>query len=173
MAKMLAPKTTIWWVDSTGTFNPLIPTAAALLADIVSLKAVNISCAIATGYTLNPTDSDTGDDKTICDTANAQTRGSANYEAMLPFYLEADAVGDPASVFLKAFELFKFKGATGTLVRRVGKLSTVPAAATDLVDIFTVMSDQSRYTEGDAGGAIRFEVPFLPQGYVTTNEPLA
>lgn len=173
MAKMLSPKTTIWWIDSTGSFVPGTPTASALLADITSGKAVNISCAIVTGYTLNPTESDTDDSKTICDAANSKNRGLANYEADLNFYVEADPVANTTSVFLAAWNLFRAKGATGTLVRRVGYLSSVAPAATQLVDIFTVQSDNSRIIEADAGGPIQFKVPFLPQGYMITNVALA
>jgi len=173
MAKMLAPNTTIWFVKAVGTFNPLVPTVAALLVDIGASTAINLSAAIASGYTLNPTDSDTDDSKTIVDETNTSSRGAANYECTLPFYREADIVANPTSDFQIAWELFKTKGVYGTVLRRVGKKYLTAPVAADLIDIFTVLSDNARDIEADSGGPYQFEVPFFSQGYVNMNEPLA
>ncbi len=170
--KMMSPNTTIWFVKSDGTFTAQNMDASLLIADIASGKAINLSAAIATGYTLGATESDTDDSKTIVDEANTQTRGNGNYEAELPFYLEADAVTNTTSPFLIAYTLFKDSDVTGTLVKRMGYKYTVAPAATQEVSVFTVLSQEPRVTEGEAGGPIQFTVPFLAQGYMNVNEPL-
>lgn len=170
--KMISPNTQIIWVASDGTFVPSVPTAAALNADLTSGKAKNISAAIATGYTLNPTASDTDDSKTIVDEANSASRGAGNYEAELSSYLEADPVTNTTSEYLVFQGLFEIAGASGTLLRRVGRKSTVAPAATHLYDIFTVESDEPTYEEPDSGGPIKMTVTFNPLGFMNVNEPL-
>ncbi len=172
MAKMLAPTTAIWWVASDATFNRLVPTASALAADITSGKAVRISPAIVTGSTLNPTDSDTDESSSIEDSATGQNRGNANYEASLTLFREDDPVTNTTSIFEKAWLLFRLKGATGTLVRRIGYLPTVAPAAGQEVDMFGVVSDNPRIIEEDGGGPVKVEVPFGKTGFMNINEPL-
>ena len=80
MAKMMNPNTTIWWVPEGGFEDPANPTAAEINA------GENISCAIVTGFTLNPTDSDTDDTRSICDEGNVANPTWDNYEANLTFF---------------------------------------------------------------------------------------
>lgn len=174
--KMMSPNTTIWFVKATHstapTFNALAPDASALAADVTSGAAVNLSEAIAAGYTLNPTASDTDDSKTIVDEANSQSRGLGNYEAELPFYLEDDPTTNTQSPFQIAFDLFKDARVAGVLVKRQGyKFNVAPAAGQD-VSTFAVLSMEPRITESDAGGPISFVVPFMSQGQMLVNEPL-
>lgn len=174
MAKMMAPNTSIFWVKPDATFLPFgTRSAAAFVADITSGKIVNLSAAIATGYTLNATDSDTDDSKTIVDEANSSSRGNGNYEAELPFYLEADKVTNTDSEFLAAYNLFRSKGLYGTLVKRLGYKYTVAPATGQNISAFYVRSRTPRITAGDAGGPISFTVPFAPQGQMDLNKPLA
>lgn len=172
VTKLLSPSTTIWFVKSNGTFLATSPDASNLAADVTSGAAVNLSSAIATGYTLGATDSDTDSSKTIVDNANSSSRGNGNYEITIPFYRERDAVTNTDSVFLAAFLLFKNKGVQGIFVKRIGYLYTVAPAAGQLVSVFTALSGNPRDIESDAGGPISFEVPFFPQGYMNVNEPL-
>lgn len=171
--KMMSPNTTIWFVKSTGTYNPVAPSAAALAADITSGAAINLSAAIAAGYTLNATASDTDDSKTIVDEANSQSRGNGNYEAELPFFMEDDPTTNTTSPFLIAYNLFKDGRVAGTLVKRLGYKSTVAQAAAQEVSNFGVLSKEPRITESDAGGPISFVVSFHPQGQMLVNEALA
>lgn len=160
MAKMLNPNETIWWVPAdTPGFNPDAPSAAALT------EARNISCAIVTGYTLNPTDSDTDDSTTICDSANVDNPTSYNYEANITFEREAEGAGyDPTSPRARAFEFFKQPDADGFLVRRLGMRNTVAPAAGQEVSVFKVSSDFPQDVVPEDNGAIQMTVPFLPQG---------
>ena len=162
--KMLNPKTTIWFVPDAGITNPAVITAVQVNA------GTNISCAITRGYTLNPTDSDTDDTASICDTGNSQTRLYDNYEAEITFFKDANAA-DGASVYNTAFNLFKAPDVKGWLIRRLGKVSTSTAVAGDVVEAFYVSNDRMRSVDGGDAGPIQFTVPFLPQGtysgYVT------
>ncbi len=174
MAKMMSPNTSIFWVKPDATFQPFgTKSAAAFITDLAAGKIVNLSAAIATGYTLNATDSDTDDSKTIVDEANASSRGNGNYEAELPFYLEADKVTNTDSEFLIAYALFKTKGQYGTLIKRLGYKYTAAVAATQIFSAYAVRSRAPRTTAGDAGGPISFTVPFAPQAQMDLNKPFA
>lgn len=155
MAKMMSPKTTIWWVTNPA-YNPDSPSAAMLTA------AANISCAIVQGYTVNATDSDTDDTKSICDSANALTPTFRNYEGNITFFRDSN-VADVASDFSKAFVFFRTKGTTGFIVRRLGKLPSVAAAAGDVVSSYKFINDNPQDVVGDSG-PIQMTVPLLPQG---------
>lgn len=165
MAKMMSPNTTIWWVPLAGIANYTAPTVAELTA------GTNISAAIVTGYTLAATDSDTDDSKTITDEGNVQTPTFGNYEANLSFF--RDAIGDTPTIFTTAIALFTAGRVEGWLVSRHGfKSNTAPLAA-QLVSVFRVTSDFHQTVEGDGGAPIQLTVPFLPQGQMALNVPIA
>lgn len=168
MAKMMSPAETVWWVPAeTVGWNPDAPSAAILT------EARNISCAIVSGYTLNPTDSDTDDTTSICNSANVSTPTFYNYEANLTFFREEVGVDeDRTSAMYRAFAFFKHPDAVGYLVRRMGYRNTVAAAAGQEVDVFYVSSDYGQDVVDD-GGPIQFTVPFLPQGKMNINIALA
>ncbi len=165
MAKMMSPNTTIWWVTDA-TFDPDVPSAAKLTA------AANISCAIVSGYTLNPTDSDADDSTSICDGANVEVPTFYNYEGNITFFRDADLAAT-TSDYAKAFAFFKTRGNTagGYLVRRVGYASTVAAAVGHVVSSFKFISDYPQDVVED-GGPIEFTTPFLPQGKMALNKTL-
>lgn len=156
--KMLNPNTTIWWVPLAGITNPLAPTASQVNA------GTNISCAITRGYTLNPTDSDTDDTASICDTGNVKTRLYDNYEGEITFFKDANSA-DGSSVYNAAFALFKSPDVAGFLVRRLGKKSTSTAVAGDVVEVFQFTNDRTRSVDGGDAGPVQFTVPYLPQGF--------
>lgn len=164
MAKMMSPNTTIWWVPDSANWNPLVPSAALLTT------ARNISCAVVSGYTLNATDSDTDDSTSICDGANIELPTFYNYEANITFFRESN-LADTTSDYYKAFNFFKAGRQPGWLVRRVGYLSSVAAAATQVVSSYKVISDYPQDVVED-GGPIEFTVPFLPQGNMDLNRAL-
>lgn len=165
MAKMMSPNTTIYYYPDNGFADPSKPTLAELNAGI------NLSCAIATGYTLNFTDSDTDDSKTICDEANVQNRGFSNYEASLTFYRAPIGATDLESqTFEVAYDLFKGnKRELGWLVSRQGYKSDVSFAANQPFSIFKVMNDYGQDVSGEGGAPIQFTVPFLQQGQAWPN----
>lgn len=164
--KMMSPKTSIWFVPESARITVGTDTNVAFDPDAPQLpfltNARNVSCAVVAGYTLNPTDSDTDDSRSICDAANVATPTFYNYEANITFFRE----GDPANTtsdYYKAFQFFKHKGARGYLVRRLGFLSNVAPAAGQEVSSYLVVSDNPQDVFED-NGPIQFTVPFLPQG---------
>jgi hypothetical protein len=165
---MMSPNTTIWWVPkSTVGFDPDAPSAALLT------EALNISCAVVSGYTLNPTDSDTVDDATICNSANSSTPTFYNYEGNISFERESTGVdADDASARARAFDFFKHPDAEGYFVRRHGYRETVAAAAAQEVSVFYFISDNPQDVVADDGGPIQMTVPFLPQGKMVLNKAL-
>lgn len=158
--KMLNPNTTIWVVPENGIVNPEAPKATEINA------GENISCAIVRGYTLNPTDSDTDDSASICDTGNVANRLYDNYEGELTMFREGD-VSDTDSVFNIAFELFKEPDSRVWIVRRLGKRNTVAATTGDEVELFLFSNDRIRSVDGGDAGPIQFTVPLLAQGTYT------
>jgi hypothetical protein len=165
MTKMMSPNTTIWWVPLAGITDVEAVTAAQINA------GVNLSAAVATGFTLGATDSDTDDSKTIVDEANVETRTFGNYEGNLSFF-RSDKVNVTA-VFDTAYALFKEGRVEGYLVSRHGKKATATAAAGDTISIYHFISDYGKTVEGDGGAPIQYEVPFLPQGNFDVNQELA
>ena len=157
MQKMLNPNTTIWVIPESGIVDPEKPTVAEITA------GENISCAITRGYTLNPTDSDTDDTASICDSGNVQTRLLDNYEGELTFFKDADST-DATSIYNIAFELFEQPDARVWIVRRLGKKNTAPIAVGDKVELFLFSNDRTRSVDGGDSGPIQFTVPLLPQG---------
>ena len=163
--KMMSPAETIWWVPAdTPSWNPDAPSAAILT------EARNISCAVVSGYTLNPTDSDTDDTTSICNSSNSADFTFYNYEANLTFFREEQgANANNTSAYARAFKFFKNVDADGYLVRRMGYLESTPAAASQEVSVFYVQSDYPQDVVPDDGGPIQFTVPFLPQGKMNLN----
>lgn len=160
--KMMSPNTRIDWYPLNAFANWEEPTAEELNS------GTNISCAIAQGYTLAFTASDTDDSKTICDEGNVSNRGFSNYEASLPFF--RDGIGDNTTVFTTARDLFKGnERVEGYLVSRQGWKSTVPYGEGQHINIFHVMSDLSRTNVSEGGSPIQFEVPFMSQGNAVAN----
>ena len=163
--KMMSPSETVWWVPAgTAGWDPDAPSAAVLTA------ARNISCAIVSGYTLNPTDSDTDDTTSICNGANTSDFTFYNYEGNLPFFREeVGANANNTSAYARAFEFFKNVDANGFLVQRFGYLESTPAAAGQEVRVFAFSTDYTQDVVPDDGGPIQFTVPFLPQGKMNLN----
>lgn len=164
MSKMMSPNTTIWWITDP-TYDPLLP-KATLLTD-----AANISCAIETGYKLNPTDSKTDNSVTICDDNNAEALTSYNYEGELTIFRDADLAAT-TTAFAKAWAFFEHKtGVEGWLVRRVGKLSTSAAIVGDEVSSFKfIAEDPADVVAEDA--PIKATVAFFKQGRMELYKPV-
>lgn len=168
MTKMMNPNEAIWWVPlATVGFNPDAPSAALLT------PAMNVSCAVVSGYTLNPADSDTVSDSTICNSANSSTPTFANYEGNISFERESTGVdADNASARARAFEFFKHPDAEGYLVRRIGYREFELPAAGQEVSVFKFTTDNPQDVVSDDGGPIQITVPFLPQGKMVLNVEL-
>lgn len=160
--KMLNPNTTLIVVPSEGVEDAYAPTVDELTAE----GAINISCAVTRGYSINPTDSDTDDTASICDTGNVQTRLYDNYEGELTMFRDADST-DATSIFNIAFEYFKTPDQEFYLYRRLGKKSTVEVAEGDVVEGFLFSNDRTRSIDGGDSGPVQFTAPLLSQGTYT------
>lgn len=162
--KMMSPNTRIDWITDPA-YDPLVP-KATLFTD-----ATNISCAIASGYKLNPTDSKTDGSTTICDDNNVVTMTSYNYEASLTIFRDADLAAT-TTAFAKAWAFFKHKtGTSGYLVRRVGKLSSVAVAALDEVSSFKFIADDPVDVVGE-DAPIQATIEFFKQGNMALYKPV-
>lgn len=162
--KMLNPNTTLWAIDAANVTDILALTAEDLNGSgTPATDALNFSCAVVRGYTLNPTDSDTDDSASICDSGNVENRLYDNYEGEFTMFRDADTT-DATSVFNKAFEYFKEPDRVHYIVRRVGKRNTEPAAVGDEVEAFLFANDRIRSVDGGDDGPIQFTVPELQQG---------
>lgn len=181
--KMLGQKTSLWWADQSSA------TAASLLAassgshtgvslaawntDVTADKIHDFTRAIADGYTLNPTDSDTDDTAMVSDLTNAQRRGNANYEGDFQFAMEKNPTTNNDSVFLEAYETFLHRGVMGWWIQRIGYQYTVPLAAGHKLHCYYFSDDNGREEETDGGGPIWFHVPFRQQGQLRRNVVVA
>jgi hypothetical protein len=120
---------------------------------------------------MNPTDSDTDDTASICDTGNIQNRLFDNYEGEFTLFRDANSA-DATSIYNIAFNYFKVPDNRFFVYRRVGKKSTVAIATGDQVEGFLFLNDRTRSVDGGDAGPIQFTVPLLAQGnytgYVTT-----
>lgn len=158
--KMLNPNTTLWALDADDVVDIFNITATELDAGL------NFSCAVVRGYTLNPTDSDTDDSASICDSGNVENRLYDNYEGELTMFRDAD-ITDATSVFNEAFEYFKEPDKRFYIVRRIGKRNTAAAVAGDELEAFLFTNDHLRSVDGGDDGPIQFTVPLLQQGQYT------
>ena len=175
--KMMSPNTTLWWFDFGAITTPASPKiteiTAALASAVPGAMGMNLSAAVVAGYTLNPTDSDTDNTQAIIDTGAAQSRAAANYEGNLTFFRERSPLTNTSSEYLKAYQLFRAKGRSGWLVRRVGKIYTAAPTVGDNVEVYQFITDQPRSTApSTSGGPTQFTVPFLKQGTLYVNVPL-
>ena len=166
MGKMMSPNTRIDWIDDS---NTVLVATVATPYDPANPRvghfsdATNISCAIESGYKLNPTKSDTNNKKSICEDANVETPVRYNYEGDLTFFREGD-LADTTSPFAIAFAFFGTARKTGWLVRRTGMRSTVATAIGHVVDSFKFISDFPKdVIDNDL---IEFSAKFHPQGHM-------
>lgn len=160
--KMLNPNTTLWAIAAEDVTDIANITAE----DLNGSKALNFSCAVVRGYTLNPTDSDTDDSASICDSGNVQNRTYDNYEGEFTIFRDAD-IEDADSIFNKAFEWFKEPDKRHYVVRRIGKRNTEPAVKGDEIEAFLFVNDRMRSVDGGDDGPIQATIPELQQGHYT------
>lgn len=162
MGKLISGKTLIHWIEDP-TYDPLLPSLALFTA------GTDISCAIESGYTLNPTKSDVNTKRTICEEAESETPVRYNYEGALTFFREGD-LAETASAFARAFGFFKNGRKTGYLVRRTALLRSVALAVGQKVDSFKFTSDEPQDVIND--DLIEFSTKFLQQGRMELDKAL-
>ena len=119
---------------------------------------VDITCAIAEGYELGMTASDSRDStRSICDKGNRTNFGAANYSGELTLLREGDADAvETESAYLRAAKFFTDRDIHFDLVRRgavadspeSAKSHTEPFVAGDVVEIFGFVTDYPAYRTG-------------------------
>lgn len=154
MGKLISGKTLIHWIEAA-SYDPLLPSLALFTAD------TDISCAIGSGYTLNPAKSDVNTKRTICEEAEVETPVRYNYEGNLTFFREGD-LAETTSAFARAFAFFGTAQKTGYLVRRSAIPRSVALAISQKVDSFKFTSDLPQDVIDD--DLIQFSTKFLQQG---------
>ena len=160
--KRMSGKTLIFWVEDAA-YDPLLPSKALLTS------ARDISCSIATGYTLNPTKSDVNTKQTICDETEVETPVRYNYEGNLTFFREGD-MADSVSAFARAFAFFGTERKEGWLVRRSGIARSIALAVGQKVDSFKFVNDV--YQDAEDEELIMFQIKFLQQGTMELDKAL-
>jgi hypothetical protein len=158
----MSGSTLIYWVEDP-TYDPALPKITLLTA------ARDISCAIETGYTLNPAKSDVNSKKTICEDSKVETPVRYNYEGQMTFFREGD-MADSVSAFARAFSFFGTTRKTGFLVRRSGLPRTTPIAVGQKVDSFKFINDVPQDTVDE--DLIQFSTKFLQQGNMQLNKAI-
>lgn len=167
--KMQGQNTTLWWMTTAATAAADLPGAlslAKITTDIAATNFINLTPAVVSGYTLNPTDSDTDDTAAVSDTGNAKARGLYNYEAKFQFFREADTVANTTSIYTVALGLFKVRGAQGYWVRRIGYPQGTALAVGHKLEVFKVESFSPKTLDSDKGKPIFVEINFGQQAFM-------
>ena len=120
-----------------------------------------LSPYVVTTTNINPTSSDTVNEKGITDTTNAVVPTINNFEGNLVLFRDfttgAPSANDPMAIFTGS-------GVVGWLVRRLGLPATTAWATGQKVDVFLVMSDAPQQSGGQTDGYLKLTVPLLQQG---------
>lgn len=161
MRKMLNPNTTLWVIDADQVADP-----KQITAETLNDEAFNFSCAVTRGYTLNPTDSDTDDTASICDSGNVANRLYDNYEGEITIFRDAVRT-DNASVFNEAFDYWRDPDRAFYIFRRLGKRNNVAATDGDELEAFLFVNDNIRSVDGGDNGPVQATIPLLAQGNMT------
>lgn len=142
--------------------NLATPTVAELNGPMV----FNISCAIEDTYELNQTDSDTDDSISICDIGNVSTPTFRNYAGSLDLFRDKSLTDN--GVFNLAFNKLKAIDVPVILIKRIGKLQSLPHAVGDIVSLYSFTTDNPVDLVEDTS-MIRLGARFKPTGGILTN----
>lgn len=174
--KLLPANVTILLAYPEAFVNPLAPTAAELNAQFAwsptasqANMVFNVSCATLDDYTMNMTDSDTDDTRTILDMGAVQTPTFMNYDVSLDFLRDVNITD--TGIFNMAAELTRAPDLPFYAIKRVGKSNTAAFAAGDPVSIFGVTTDFPQDLV-DSGELIKHGARFKPNGEIAINYEL-
>lgn len=175
--KLLRANVTLLLAYPEYAANPLAPTAAELNAQFAwsptasqGNMVFNVSCATKDDYTMNQTDSDTDDTKTVCDEGEVTTPTFQNYEVSLDF-LRDKSVTDQGTFNLAA-ELGRSADRDFYAIKRVGKAATEAFAIGDVLKIYSVKSDFPQ--DGvDSGALLTHGSRFKQSGDLAINYTVA
>ena len=131
----------------------------------------DISCALLDdATTLNLTDSETDDTRTICDVGQVQNPTFQNYEVSLDALRDADVTAN--GVFNLALELFMGADRPFWAIKRIGGSNTTPFAVGDDIQMFGVTTDLPNDLVED-GALLKIGGRFKPNGDLNFNYRLA
>lgn len=169
--KLLPANVGIWLAYPEYAVNPLAPTTTELNALFVWGSAegkmvFNVSCATLDDYTLNQTESDTDDTRTICDEGEVSNPTFYNYEGSLDF-LRDKSVTD-TGIFNMAAELTRGVDRPLFAIKRIGKKNTEVFAIGDDISIFGFKTDYPQDIV-DSGELLRHGARFKPTGQLAVN----
>lgn len=147
--------------------NPASPTVAELNAGIGG--AAGAGCRILlSDWTFGPTDSETFNDRAVCEDGNAENFGASNYQAgMTPFrYFDEDGIPDPTEDAL--FQATKTKGTRLWIYEReTGQDESEAWTADDEIWFGAEVLTDNPQRPSDTGGYIKRRSPMRVQkGYV-------
>ena len=165
--KMLRGNVTIVAADPEAFADPAAPTATELNN---ATLVYNISCAITDDYTLNMTESDTDDSRSICDIGQVATPTFFNYEASLDGFRDADL--DATGVYNLFRDLFRAPDVPYILIKRIGGANNTPFAVGDTISMYEVNTDYPVDLVED-GSPIMFGARFKSTGNLNVNYEVA
>lgn len=164
--KVLRGNVSILAAEPEAFANSATPTAAELNSALV----YDISCAISDDYTLNMTDSDTDDSRSICDIGQVATPTFYNYEASLDGFRDKDVTYN--GYYNKFRDLFRAPDVRYILVKRIGKAQGSAFAIGDVVSLYEVTTDVA--IDGtDASAPLTFGARFKTTGNLNINYTVA
>lgn len=172
--KLLPANVTLLLAYPEAFADPVEPTAAELNAQFnfgagIGNMVFNVSCATLDDYTMNQTESDTDDTRTVCDEGEVSNATFQNYEVSLDF-LRDESVVD-AGVFNMAAELTRSADRPLLAIKRIGKKNDATFAIGDSVSIFAVNTDYPQdIVEG--GSLLAHGARFKPTGQLAVNYEL-
>ena len=165
--KLLRGNVTIVAADPEAFADPAAPTATELNN---ATLVYNISCAITDDYTLNMTESDTDDSRSICDIGQVATPTFFNYEASLDGFRDADL--DATGVYNLFRDLFRAPDVPYILIKRIGGANNTPFAVGDTISMYEVNTDYPVDIVED-GSPIMFGARFKSTGNLNVNYEVA
>lgn len=126
----------------------------------------DISCAIEDGYTLNMTDSDTSDSRSICDIGQVSTPTFENYDAELDGFRDLDPEAD--GYFNRFFNLFKAPDIPYILIKRIGVGQREEFKDGDIISMYSVETDYPEDIVED-GSEVMLGARFRATGGININ----
>lgn len=164
--KVLRGSVDIRAFDPEAFANPATPTTA----ELNGLLGYNISCAILDDYTLNMTDSDTDDSRSVCDIGQVATPTYQNYEASLDGFRDDDE--DATGVYNLFRDLFRAPDVPYILVKRIGPAQGTAYAIGQVISMYTVNTDLPIDGTED-NSPLTLGARFKPQGGLNVNYTIA
>ncbi|WKN47150.1 hypothetical protein [Nocardioides sp. Arc9.136] len=147
--------------------NPAAPTAAELAAGIGG--AAGAGCRILlSDWVFGPTDSDTFNDRAVCEEGNSPEFGASNYQAGMTVFRYFDEIdGTPDAVEDALFDAVKVKGTTLWIYEReTGQPESEPWTTADDIWFGAEVRSDNPQRPGDAGGYVKRRIPLqVKKGY--------